>query len=282
MDSKSWAKWLVSEFRKRNAGGVWLNVQASQVANELDQRIDSPYLINQNSTPYCGYAAIAYNAAVRAPQDYAWFVISLFESGAGNFGLSNGSKVTIRPSAGLRNQRRPTLRFDDGSVTQMPQADWIAIASLHEHFIASVWDIGESIPIFSPLIRALHGGATPGEITDALKKLGCPQTYDQSSNLAHKDLGTLNAANGHYTRGRVVVLRINADLLTENCTTPTGLISRGNHWVGMAGPVQLSPDNAWVSAQVFSWGKLMEVPGGGMMETERFLSRFHGYVVGYL
>jgi hypothetical protein len=279
MDAKAWAHSLVADFRKRNKGGLWLHFNSNTVADELDKRIDNPELIHQNNTEFCAYASLAYSVASRYPESYVWFVICLFEDGIGWFGVTGGQKAKIVASSKVRTQRLP--RMSDG--TPMAQADWIALASMREHFNSVLFDIGEGIPIIGPLVKALHSGTTSGEVAGALKQLGCTEVYDQSSTHSPRDMGFAMAADGHWSAGRLVMLFIDADLLdADKRTTSPGPLSRGNHWVALNSRLTLSPDKQWIHFQVFSWGELMGVPDndGTFMPVSDFQKRFYGYVVG--
>jgi hypothetical protein len=279
MDSKAWAHWLVEEFRKRRSGGLWLHMRYDQIAAQLDARVDNPELINQNNTPFCGYAALAYSVAKNSPQQYVWFAIGLFEDGLGWFGVSGGKKARIVASSAVRTQRLP--RMSKAPFDQMAEADWLVLASLREHFNAALFDVGEGIPIIGPLVRAIHGGATAGEVTGALSELGCTECYDQSSVHSTRDLGFAMAADGHFAAGHVVFLRIDADMLyADRYASPPGALAYGSHWVGLNSRIQLSPGKDWIELQVFSWGQLIDVPSGGYMRVDNFLSRFYGYVAG--
>jgi len=276
MDSKAWASSLVSDFRKRNKGGVWLRMKCSQVADELDERIASPERIHQSSTPFCGYATLAYTVLKQSPQQYAWCAIGLFEDGIGHFGTLGGTKARLKPPSDLRTRSLP--RSSNAPFSTMPQVDWMVLASLRDHFNHALFDVGESIPILGPIIKAIHGGATASEIVEALKQLGCTECYDQTNVSTPKELGNLFAAHGHVGAGRLVFLRIDGKLLTEERSSSKG--GRGSHWVGLTEPLDFSPDKKWVSCKVFSWGDIYEIPGGGMMPTSEFLKRYYGFVVG--
>jgi hypothetical protein len=272
-EQRRWAHHLVSEFRKRRANVVWFNVQRARVADDLDLRIDKPEEISQNDTQWCGYASILYQAALRQPQNYAWFVINLFENGRGSLNFASGQAgVPIEVSEGVRRSPPPTIRDNQGRLTErMPDADYVALAGLRNHFKTAAAAVGEKIPLLN-LLKDIHG-AGGGELCNALKKLGCQNTYDQSGAFTARDLGYLNAASGHFDKGRIVILFIDSSMID---TTKFNQ-GRGNHWVALTSSVTYSPDKKNVKFEVFSWGNKYTV------DTTAYLVqiRFFGYVVGF-
>jgi hypothetical protein len=274
MDPKDWAKSIISDFRGRNKAGMWVRLQCAQVADELAARVEEPKLINQNNTIFCAYAALAYNTAKRSPQQYAWCAVGLFEDAVGYFGVYGGKKAKLEPSDSLRKSALP--RFQSGSDPVMPQADWMMLSSMREHFNGALWDVGEGIPILSPIIKEIHGGTTSGQVIDALKELGCTECYDQSTTHSTRGLDFALAASGHFDQGRLVVLFIESDMITDKYGTDPGIFSQGDHWVGLNSPITLSADKQTISFQVFSWGRLIDIS----IPVVSFLRRFYGYVAG--
>jgi hypothetical protein len=222
---------------------------------------------------------LAYTEASRYPQNYAWFAIALFEDGEGWFGAYGGKKARVRPSSSVRSSRLPMMP-PPGSQ-QMPQADWMVLASLREHFNALLFDIGEGIPVLGLLVKALHGGATAGELADALKEIGATDVNDWTNVHSTVDFRWVTAADAHFAAGNWVFLRIDSDLLTPKHTQDPGFGSYGDHWVVLNSRIQLSPDKEWISFKCFSWGQIKDVPGPGMvMRVSQFLKFFYGFVVG--
>ncbi|HEY1336380.1 MAG TPA: hypothetical protein VGF59_02675 [Bryobacteraceae bacterium] len=273
VDQRNWAHGLVNAFRSRSANVVWFNVQRAQVANDLDARIDAPEKISQNDTLWCGYASILYTAARDQPQNYAWFIIGLFENGRGylNF-VRDGPAVPIEADESIRRGSLPRFLDNGGKLTaEMPQADYVALAALRDHFKTTSGDIAEEIPLLN-LLNAVHG-SSGGELCKALEKLGCKHTYDQSSYFSTRDMGFLNAAGGHFDQGHTVLLYIDSSLLDLS----KAQAGHANHWVGLTSSVTYSPDRRNVKFDVFSWGKKYTVD----TTVQVVQLRFFGFVTGY-
>ncbi len=271
---------LVQAFRNRSTGTVvWHNCQRAQVASELDVRIDNPEKIDQNDTQWCGYASILNRVIKSDPEKYANYVVGLFENGTAKLNLAEkgeGAQVSVDDS--ITKGAPPTILDSNGAlVERMPQADYIALAGLRNHFKTGAASVAEKIPILN-LLKDIHGSGG-GELCNALKTLGCSQVYDQSSAFSSKDMGVLNAASGHFTANRHVILLIDASLIAMG----KGNQGRGNHWVVLDSAVRVTPaasgnrDQDILEFEVFSWGDRKQI-----RETKHVvLMRFFGYVVGY-
>jgi hypothetical protein len=262
---------LVTDFRSRSSNVVWLSIQRAQVADDLDLRIDKPELISQNDTMWCGYASILFSIADREPETYAKFIIGLFEHGRWSLTISrDGPAVPIAADESIRRGYLPRIKTNTGTVETIPQADYVGLASLREHFKTTAAGVVETLKVFN-WIKDLHG-SQGGELCDALKKLGCKHTYDQSSVFSTRDLGYLNSAGGHQKSGRIVLVFIDASLLNGG-----GNKGRANHWVALTSDVSYSPDRKRVMFEVFSWGQKYSVDE----PVDVVKARFFGYVVGY-
>jgi len=150
------------------------------------------------------------------------------------------------------------------------------LASLREHFNSMLFSVSEGIPIIGPLIRAIPKGTTPGSVIDALQELGCTDCYDQTSLTSTRDLGFAMAADGHFVAGRIVVLLIDANMLTSYYGKDPGPFGVADHWVGLNSRIALTADKKRIRFRVFSWGGLLNVD----IPTFAFLRLFYGYIVG--
>jgi hypothetical protein len=265
---------LVSDFRSRTANVVWFYIQRPELADDLDLRIDSPKNISQNNTMWCGYASTLYTVASRDPEAYARFVIGLFETGRALLNIARDSPAeTIEVSESIRRTPPPTFLDNTGRLSsRMPQADYVALAALRNHFKTFAASVAENIPLLN-LIKDI-GGSGGGELCAALKKLGCQNTYDQSGAFTTRDLGFLNSASGHFENGHIVILFIDASMLKIGAKPHSG---RGNHWVALTSPVTYSADHQNVKFEVFSWGDKYTIDA----TTYAVQIRFFGYVVGW-
>ena len=222
-DQRAWAHGLVSAFRTRTTNVAWFNARR-QVADELDIRIDSPDSIYQSDTQWCGYASNLYEAARREPQAYAWYVICLFESGRAQARLQPPGRRPPSKSPRVFGGPTPERKDGSGGAKKMPQADYIGLAGLRNHFKIAAASVAEKIPLLN-LIKDIHGSGG-GELCNALKKLGCEHAHDQSTVFTARDLGYLNAASGHFDHGRIVILLIDGSMLDPPGPTGAGGATR--------------------------------------------------------
>ena len=158
MGSAAAASASVQAFRTRNtATVVWNNCQRAQVASELDDRIKDPNKIDQNNTQWCGYASILNRAAKLEPENYANYIIGLFENGRANLSLGSGPGTAIDVDDSILRGAPPTNIYDSGKlIDRMPQADYIGLAGLRNHFKTGAATIVDNIPILN-LIKDFKG-----------------------------------------------------------------------------------------------------------------------------
>jgi hypothetical protein len=236
---------------------------------------------------WCGYASILFRAADQDPEGYVKFVIGLFEAGKASLNMSGpGSAEPVEADESIRTGDLPRFKDNNGKLSElMPQADYVALASLRKHFRTTPAAVVEWFKVLNWL-DDIHGSGG-GELCDALKKLGYQHTYDQSGAFSTRDLGYLNAASGHFDQNHVVSLFIDASLLKKPYAYhadgsggddgDNGNKGRGNHWVALTSSVTYSPDKKSATFTVFSWGRKYTIDTA----VDAVKARFFGYVTAY-
>ena len=76
-------------------------------------------MLDQGSTSLCGPAVFLYNVLKREPEDFAKYVIELYETGRGRIG-----SLEVKPGIDCRNYRP--------LGSQVAAVDWVALASLRD------------------------------------------------------------------------------------------------------------------------------------------------------
>lgn len=102
------------------------------IVAEIENRMERPFLISQNSTSLCGMAAVFYVFLKNNPLQYKSIVLELHQKGTvtlNNYTVSpNKSMFNVKPNSD--NFSYPGLNNgSNGLLIQMPLADWILLAS---------------------------------------------------------------------------------------------------------------------------------------------------------
>jgi len=267
---------LVQQFATRTGAGAFPNLGLSRslFAQSLMDRINSPTMLDQGTTSLCGPAVFLFNVLRREPEDFAKYMIGLYETGRGRIG-----SLDVKPGVDCRNYR--PLGSDVAAV------DWVALASLRD-------GANKVLDYDSAAVQA--GGITlPGTLAGWFSAANFGQVENKTNLFFDSDLSTLVKANQRFISGSVVCLFIGANLLTGQA----GDTTIPDHWVSLSSPVRVDgASTAYLASQgdavndddklakagigfdVFTWGEtsypVTKRRAGLTVET--CIDYFYGYV----
>lgn len=240
----------------------------------LMDRVNSPTMIDQGDTSLCGPAVFLYNVLKREPEDFARYVIDLYETGQAKIG-----SLEIKPSTDCRNYRVV--------ADEVTAVDWVALASLRDGRNAL-------LDCQSPSNQAA-GITLPASLASWFRAANLGQVENKTNLFFDSDLGTLIKASNLFSAGSVVCLLIGANLLRGR----PGDTLVPDHWVALSSPVRVggAPVAALaslgdkvnkdpklakepISFDVFTWGEpsypvTKRRPG---VTVETCIDYFYGYV----
>jgi hypothetical protein len=219
---------LVSQFASRTGDAAFphLGLSRSLFARALMDRINSPTMLDQGATSLCGPAVFLYNVLKREPEDFAKYVIGLYETGVGRIG-----SLVVEPGSDCRNYRPVG--------GQVAAVDWVALAGLRDGANAVLDYDSASVQV---------GGITlPGTLAGWFSAANFSQVENKTNLFFDSDLSTLIKASQRYSSGSVVCLLIGANLLSGGA----GDTLIPDHWVSLTSPVRV--DGA-ATAQLASQG----------------------------
>lgn len=121
------AQEIVEAFRHRTSRPVWTKIQRNEVADQLKERIDTPKLIDQGPSAFCGPAAVLFEMARHMPRRYIQMVIDLYENGSWK-----SASGTIKAPQDLLREEIYIKTYDNGNKRETPAADWIALTSMRD------------------------------------------------------------------------------------------------------------------------------------------------------
>lgn len=219
-----------------------------------------------------------YVLAGEAPDDYARFVMELYESGS-----SKLSDLEIRP-------RLDVLGSAPGPKEQA--VDWISLVSIRDSqnsFLIPYTKAGKAnwIPRVESLVQyGVYTEQTPGitlplEVANWLKEAGYKKVVHKGQGLvSFKADGSsiVDEVNQYYSSGYHVILVIAAQLIQDNADKDSSV---ANHWVVLQSRIEsdATPDKN-VSFTVFTWGnpQYKVPPSDKKIKMEHFLKNFYGYI----
>jgi len=220
---------LAQQFASRKGAAAFPNLGASrsQFAQALMERINSPTLLDQGATSLCGPAVFLYNVLKREPEDFAKYVIELYETGSGHI-------RTLKVKAGTDCRNYHPL----GS--QVAAVDWVALASLR--------DSSNSFLDYDSASVEAGGITMPGTLTGWFRAANFSQVQNKTNIFFDSDLSTLVKASQLFSSGFVVCLFIGANLLTGK----VGDTIIPDHWVSLSSAVRV---DGHTTSQLSSLGK---------------------------
>lgn len=181
----------------------------------MRQRINKPSEISQGSSSLCGPAVFIYCLAKRKPQQYAQYIIDLYEKGEASIG-----RLKVKPGKDCKN-------FDPTANYGVMEADWIALAELR--------DSENDVFDYDHPDDQLPGITMPGD-TAKWFAFSDFQAIRRNTNIFFDEsLYTLLQAHKKYMSGACVCLFVGANVLQG---FPKGR-SPADHWVVLNSPIQI-------------------------------------------
>jgi len=237
-------------------------------------RLNSPTMLDQGHTSLCGPAVFLYNILKREPEDFAQYVIELYESGNGHIG-----SLKVKPGTDCRNYRP--------LATDVAAVDWVALASLRD---------SENSLLDYDTVSVEAGGITmPRALSAWFRAANFSQVENKTNIYFDSDLSTLVKASQLFSSGFVVCLFVGANVLLGQ---PGGTVIP-DHWVGLSSAVRVDGVSiallssqgtkvnsdtklakAGIAFDVFTWGETsypVQKQHAGL-NVETFIDYFYGYV----
>ena len=93
---------LLADFRKEKTKGAYRHFQnRPTIAVQIQDRVNSPHLIDQGYSSLCGPASLMYSVAKKSPFVYAKYIVDLYDSGKAKLGTLNVKPGTDTKGYGL-------------------------------------------------------------------------------------------------------------------------------------------------------------------------------------
>jgi hypothetical protein len=275
MSDQEWALELVKQFNERWGSGVWPHIQRADLAKSLQDRLKDPDSLHQGNTNLCGVASFVRDWLQDDPIGYVWLAINLFEKGVGSFSRKGGGGQVIRPSQELKSSVLANVPDRNTSRTVEP-ADWIVMASLREDLNLSLHYRADEGWLFWSDIRGLSSVA---DVVKLFRRAGYQDVRDYANWWVRYTAHHLEIAGRYVLAGYKVVLFIDYRLIEKAKQDSEALIATANHFVGLTSPITFDPSREFLTFNVFSWGKVQQVPeGGGWMPVKTLEKHYYGFV----
>jgi hypothetical protein len=255
---------LVIQLILRTDKTAFMNIKLDDFINQLKERIENPYTINQGNASLCGPAAVMFCWLSKRPDLYTQYVISMYEKGSGKMG-----SLAITPGDDCKNYDPVTT----------PDVDWIALAALRdsENIFLDYDDEGDQ----------LSGITMPGEVEKWLKNIGFHVVENNTALVFGEGYEVLRQAAGHFKEGRSVCLFVNARFLHGD-----GLNLTADHWIVMTSEPIIDGNNISslpsgeglfdkkIDFNVFTWGPKYSgrISQWQSITLNSFLDCFYGYI----
>ena len=179
------AEAIVAAFRANPAGTNWLHLDRATVAEGIARLITAPDSAQQGGNGICTSAAFVNIWAQDAPDAFAAFATTLFDSAAATIApTQNGSGVRIAPSTALLGADYGAIatRMRARSFPVPPQADWMVMSALRDSSNRVVDFTGDPDDAISHILGdgGLVGGA---DLESWMRATGLFRTVSNEMNI---------------------------------------------------------------------------------------------------
>nr|MBC8489760.1 hypothetical protein [Bacteroidota bacterium] len=223
----------IKNFRNSTVPGVWLNINKTELIDDMINKLNNPFKVDQGSTPFCGPGSIIFELVSRYKTKYVQLCQSLYETGK-----FKAITVDIAPSETLKNsQVRKGISV----------ADWMLLASLRdtENVLFTVESDSSDIV----------GITTPWEMKGWINELLCFTNPNFDSTTIYGEIDAIREAEKSLNSKGVAFLLIDSALISK--TKPT--VYYPNHWVSYLGNLIISNT---IKFDCYSWGDKYNVDVG--------------------
>ncbi len=230
------AEGKIDQFARSRMSGMWAQLKKPTLIEQLRTRVRDPLRINQGKQPFCGPASIVFALAQNDPVRYVQICRNIYQLGG-----FYGKTKWVMASESLRKQ---------GGKLQMPQLDWMVLATLREAE-------NEIFPVIADapeLLRNLSGMTKPWEMSGWTEEvLQYPNVECHQAYLGG-DIEALEAADRAVASGGVAFALVNAEGLLLEQSIP---IPYPSHWIVLLG--HLKTDDDRIAFNVYTWAQQRRV-----------------------
>lgn len=260
-----------------------------KIENQLNDRQENPWKINQGSTSLCGTACIFYIMASEMPDEYYEFTKELLRKGESTF-----NSIIIKPH-NKANEMYDISITDKDYPRNMAEADWLTLAIVRssQNSTLGVYkgDTDDTTAISWPKMMVKLCKSFLGYKDVVANNINVPiKKYFLTNNSLHLNIGKLiNQINNEIVNGNKIIMLIDSDLIANDEDNLSNLFQFEYHWVVLLSPIQSYTDfdtNNQIIKKlnfiVFTWGtNIYDVNRRYLRESisyEHFSKNFYGYI----
>lgn len=236
------AQAAIDEFAQSSAPGIWPAINKEQLITEMRSRIQDPFSVDQGRQPFCGPSSILFELIRRNPPKYVQICRNLYQVGG-----FNAQTKWVQPS--------DKLRLSKGNL-QMPQADWMVVATLRESENL-LFPVQPDAP---DIIRNISGMTKPWEMQGWVQEILGYRDAKVTTAFVMGDFQVMQEATDILNAGGVALMLITAEGLLSNSPPP---IPFPSHWVALAGDVSIQTGSftkpGRISFDIFTWARKMHI-----------------------
>lgn len=248
------------------------------VKDEVLDRQNSPWQINQSGTSLCGMACIFYLFAKEQNSAYTEFAKKLFRTGE-----ATHNKYTVKPTDELLEKSIDNKGYPK-ETGSMPLVDFVTMAGTrnsdnnnykggNEEFQAINWP-----PLMTELAEKLLG-YTDVSSTGIYNPIKKSREYDKPSVWK-----MIEDINEQFNNGYKMILMIDSDLISEDEDTIWNMFAFEYHWVVLETPIRtiqnLNGEGQifyTVDFKVYTWGS-KDTYLQKEITLDHFIHNYYGYI----
>jgi hypothetical protein len=246
---------MLLEFAKKPPTGAFPNINRVDVVDGLRDRVSpgGAENISQLGSSLCGPAAVMFCVATRNPALYVQYVMDLYDKGQAEFGT-----LTVKPGDACRAYKPRSIN----------PVDWIALASLRDSenrymSITAVENQAAAITVPSNMMKWFRA-AGYNHVSSSTQLFGGMVQNDDEIQRAVSAL----------RQGCDVCLFVNAKIIDSM----NSMSAIPDHWIVLTKTVRLDPKKREIILEIFSWGKVHNLPRNGTGNLDDLLKNYYGFV----
>ena len=236
-------------FGATGAGSPWLKLTRAVVAAGIADRVSNPDGAQQGGNGLCTTAAFINVWAQDAPDAYAAFATSLFDTGAANIAPNQsggGLRITASPALLGTDYAAVAARMAAKPFPVPSQADWMVMSAIRDSSNRVFKFTGDPDNWVS---SALGDGALPfAELDSWLRNAGAWNAVVEDTNLLLT--ASVDQAMKLQPLTSRCLLNIDVAMLVNDT---------GRHTVVLRSPITQTADGRVISLKVWSWAGILDV-----------------------
>lgn len=237
------------------------------IHEQIKNRVNDPWKINQALTSLCGMAALYYAMAKRDPKGYEKLAKELFRTG--EYAISS---YILKPHEKALSMYDVNPSYDNYIAMEMPEIDWIVLAttrskeSLNDYFVYNGFENGDIDMLkavnwpemLTRMCKEVAGFSSAEAIDLGLLQIANKKGMSGKLNdaIGDMDIMHLKIIDRKYKQGHTILMMIDSDMIEDKASYNPKALTTNIHWGVYEGGLNFLEvgDSKFVGFRIYTWG----------------------------